>query len=175
MQDTARFGRLIGWVSIVCGAAVVAIGLLAESPQGAIAEFERCEAQRRIGIRSSPCVMPAGTDKVVVLAAGFGGIASGVFFLLLSGILTTLLEIKAGQADKERRRDPQPRLQTAPEVAPTYRALALPTRFEMQQRYGEALGNRAWALMDRGLREGEPLTEQDAVIKARSEAQAGHG
>jgi hypothetical protein len=197
MENTAGFGRLIGWISIVAGGAALFIGLLISSPEGAMAEFERCLSQQRLGLRHAPCPPPpASGDKVLLIAAGMGSIASGVFFLLLSGILTTLVAIQADQREARRvqerageaaafdqRRAAQGG--TAPPAGPAPARYVhppapakrpnIPTRFEMQQRYGEALGNRAWAMLDKYTREGEPLTEQDAVEAARAEIRARQG
>jgi hypothetical protein len=180
MDNTAAFGRLIGWISIVLGLAALVIGALITSPEGALAEFERCTTQQRLGIRHAPCPPPAASgDKVLLIAAGAGSIASGVFFLLLAGILTTLLAIQADQREARRTAlagtppSARPAVPLFPPAPP--RGPQLPTRFAMQQRYGEQLGNRAWHFMDKGAREGAPLSEPDAVQAARSEMRAGQG
>jgi hypothetical protein len=196
MEQTAGFGRLVGWVSIVVGGAAVIIGLIVESPAAALAEFERCMANLRGGFRSAPCLPPASSaDKLLLIGAGLGSIVSGVFFLLLSGILTTLLAIQADQRETRRAQEraseaaafdhrraaqtgaappsgPAPARYVHP---PPPRKTEMPTRFVMQQRYGEALGNRAWALLDKYAREGQPLTEQEAVEAARAEIRAQQG
>jgi hypothetical protein len=186
MHNTASLGRLLGWVSIALGVIALLLALLVESPEVARADFERCLSQIRLGLRQAPCPPPTGIFTVpALLGGGIATIASGVFFLLLSGILATLLDIRDDQRAQSRaagrdagrtawtqrtaRLPPDP---AANEPAPRR---ALPTRFDMQQRHGERLGNAAWALMDKGLREGQPISEADAVQEARSSMQAQHG
>jgi hypothetical protein len=183
MQNTAGFGRLIGWISIVMGAAALLIAMLVDSPEVARAEFERCMAQIRMGFRQATCPPPTTMlTQPILIGAGAGALAAGAFFLLLSGILATLVEIRddqraqhrspewgAGRASAALRSGRLPPDHTANAPAPKR---ALPTRFEMQQRYGERLGNLAWAMMDTALREGDPVSEADAVQRARSKIRA---
>jgi hypothetical protein len=185
MDNTAAFGRLVGWASIVAGLAALAIGLMIDSPERALTESQACEANRRLGFRAAPCPVPASGDKVLLLGAGGGAIASGVFFLLLSGILTTLVQMHAAQEADRRSRgqatngaarrlpleatvgaEARDRFIHPPATNP---AIDLPTRFALQQRYGEPLGNRAHALLYAAHKRGETLTEEDAVRAARQE------
>jgi hypothetical protein len=152
MENIAGFGRLVGWISIVLGGAALAIGLLISSPADAIAEFDRCLAQQRVGLRSTPCPPPiASGDKALLVGAGLGSIASGVFFLLLSAILTTLLAMLAEQQRARQQREQAAgaaafdhrRAATSGSAPPSGPAPAryvhpskprLPTLHEMQQR-----------------------------------------
>lgn len=104
MHSLAWFGRLIGGLSVAAGALVIALALLSDSQEGAVRDFQRCEMDRRLGIRAAPCPPPAaGVDRPLLIGAGAGAIASGVFFLLLSGILVTLVEMQGLLSEEIRR------------------------------------------------------------------------
>lgn len=157
MDSTAGFGRFVGWACIALGAAAVAVGAMADTELA----------------------------RVQLLTAGFSAVGAGVLFLLLAGILATLVQIQQGQDARryEREYAAQAAARRLPREAPpagmaparyahpaeTKPASAAPTRFELQQRYGEPLGNAAHALIHAAGQRGETLGEQEAVTAARAE------
>jgi hypothetical protein len=181
MDNTAAFGRFVGWAGIVCGLAAMAIGLIIGGAEQTLAQFQECEAGRRLGLRSAPCPLPDGGNRILLIGAGLSSIASGVFFLLLSGILTVLVQIQSEQAEDRRGRQrvtttvapsapaAERFIHPAAATAPVKTPPDFPTRFAMQQRYGEALGNRAHALLYNAAKRGEAMTEEEAVRAARGE------
>lgn len=174
MDNTVGFGRLLGWISIVLGGALIAYGLLAQSPDGALSEYRSCESARSLGIRHAPCPPPAsGQDKALLIGVGAGSVSSGVFFLLLSGILATLLEMREDFAAAERHRQqgsaavPQ---RTPPRAAPApERGGASPfLTTHLTETYGFAVGTRMHTEMQAAAARGQQLSEDEA--KARAEA-----
>lgn len=181
MHNLAGFGRLFGGLGLALGALLIAIGLFVkEDPIDRLAR-ERCEIERSIGRRAVPCPPAGGTERPLLLATGGSAIATGMLFLLLSGILATLVDIKDAQV-AARSHPPAPRAVPPPEparyVSPGAKpadggrigdppAIPLPSRFEMITRHGEAIGGPAWDLMQQAAKAGIALPEADAVRKAR--------
>ena len=104
MDATARMGRFFGWVCMVGGLALLGLGLLFNPAETAQREFERCQVERQIGRRAVPCPPPDGTDRLLLIAGGGSAFASGLFFVLLSGILATLVQMQAAQAAADQAR-----------------------------------------------------------------------
>lgn len=189
MRNTAVFGALLGWASLVIGAGCIAIGVFAGgSPD--YAELARCERDLALGRRISPCTAPP--DRWLLLSAGGGAMASGMFFLLLSGILGTLLDMREDAQKAAREREAEAwraaRAADAPAGAesPTRYikpgaplssggrigdppAIQTPSRFDMITRHGEAVGGPAWDLMRQAAKAGIALPEAEAVRKVREE------
>ncbi|MBR0649532.1 hypothetical protein GXW78_07665 [Roseomonas terrae] len=178
MDNTVGFGRLIGWICIVCGAASIAIGFLAGGDPN-YAEIARCEAERALGRRLAPCDAPP--NRLVLLAAGTSAVGSGMAFLLLSGILATLVGIRANQETAGRNQQVERRAPADGAVAastptspqryahpsagqievPAYLARSLPDQ------HGFTLGTRMFVEMQQAAARGLELTETQA--KARAE------
>ncbi|GGJ14037.1 hypothetical protein [Neoroseomonas lacus] len=178
MRNTVFAGQLVGWLAIVGGAIVVLIGLTADQT-----DIDwRMRAAMRAGL----------------VAQGLSGAAAGVVFLLLAGILGTLLDLRDDARAAQARREAGARA-TARDVrqavtAPTARQqpitrspaswpasapsntgghigdppkVAVPSRYDMMTRHGEALGAAAWELLSTAAKAGIALPEADAVRKVR--------
>lgn len=192
MRNTAVFGALLGWASLVIGAGCIAIGVFAGgSPD--YAELARCERDLALGRRISPCTAPP--DRLLLLTAGGGAVASGMFFLLLSGILGTLLDMREDAQKAAREREAEAWRAARPADAPTGvapaaahsatryvkpgaalapgggigdpPAIQVPSRFDMMTRHGESVGGPAWDLMRQAAKAGIALPEAEAVRKVR--------
>ncbi len=193
MRNTAGFGQLLGWVSVVLGAACIAIGIFAggRPDYGAL---QRCETEVALGRRMSPCESPP--DRIVLLAFGGGAMTSGLFFLLLSGILTTLVDLRedaqrqhanadaaARAAERMRGQPGDTPAATVPlrythSPGPADQAegrigdappITLPSRYEMMVRHGEAVGGPA---PDAGRTEGR---RRNAGIRGTAESAGRRG
>lgn len=194
MRNIAGVGALLGWASLILGAGCIAIGIFAGGNPD-YAELARCERDLALGRRISPCTAPP--DRWLLLSAGGGAVASGMFFLLLSGILGTLLDMRedAQKAAREREAEawraaraadapagvaPAPGHSATRYVKPGAAlppggrigdppAIQTPSRFDMITRNGEAVGGPAWDLMRQAAKAGIALPEAEAVRKVREE------
>jgi hypothetical protein len=122
--------------------------------------------------------MLAQNSGIGLVWTGGGAVLAG---FALRGLDDLLAELRGLRADMGRQSSG-----TAPAQRTTYihapappdwkkpARAALPTRFALQQRYGEPTGNRAWALMDAAQRAGTPIDEAEAARQAREEAGAPH-
>lgn len=178
MQSTVTMGRAAGWLGLVGGAALIATGVLTNPSAVAQIENDRCQFEQRMGRRVTPCPTLEAPERTVLLAAGGGAMASGAFFLLLAGILGTLLGIRedAQAAERERAaaatRSASPPPPPGPQHIGDPPAVSIPSRFDMITRHGEAVGGRAWDLMRQAQLRGHRLPEDEAV---RNATDAGHG
>lgn len=164
MRNTATAGQLLGWAAIFLGA--MAVVLAAFSSYDDLAWNLRAEA------------------RVARIAQGLSAVAAGVMFLLLGGLLETLLDLKdvalaEQQARREREgaaaRQPVAAPGAAPGAAPRRyvhpppdgAATPLPPRDEMVAQYGEEVGGRAWEAMEQARRNGLRIPADHAVAEAR--------
>lgn len=181
MESTAGFGRLVGWVSICAGAALILFGIFAAGAEAERAAYSACEMDRRIGLRATPCPPPgASMDRPILIGAGVGAATSGVLFLLLSGILTTMLAIQAGhEADRRERRTPvaaPPRTASAPtpEKVPQPReaggtaGLTNAAKQRLVIEYGEVLATRMFTEMQVAAARGVQLSDTEAKRRAET-------
>ena len=142
MRGTAAAGTFIGWVSVAIGAMVMVIGYVADAAQA---------------------------SRALLVGTGAGCIALGVLFLLLSGILATLLDMREDaakllRAPTERPAHPAP-ARTETIGAPP--AISMPSRYEMMMRHGEKPGGAAWDLIRAAAKEGRALPEAEALAELR--------
>lgn len=167
MRNTATAGQILGWAAIFLGAMAVLIAAFS-------------------GYEDTPWNLRADV-RMARVAQGLSAIAAGIMFLLLSGILTTLLDLRE-DAQAERRtmrcRDIEPQQiaagppsnveQPAPQPTERPEEIVIPSRFSMMAEYGREIGAEAWEVMAQAKMRGLRMTVENGVAEAKRRL-SGHG
>lgn len=177
MRNTVTGGRIFGAAAIAFGTAAIAAGAFGGESAAERRDRELCEIRRGM-TPALICPATPGLDRPMLVAGGAGLAATGMGFLLLAGILATLLDLRdtararAAQADRARPLNAHAattpaRLDRGP--APADMVKPPPSRFEYLMRYGEALGSAAWQRAEAAQQAGRPMSMEQAVAEARAE------
>jgi hypothetical protein len=140
----------LGGIGLLIGAVTLAQTLAAEEPLQAIV----------LRLRAA-----------TLLGGGLGTMVLGAALLVLDDLRRDLRDLRedlmrARRSRPAARAGGQPR-QGGPAVA--WGAATLPPRIELVTRYGEQTGGRAWEIMRQARRDGAPVSESEAVARARAE------